>query len=504
MFNKINVLQLGNTDLSNNLHIPEYVTWIFLEDLEDMTEINYDICFLSRNISYDECKILIKKIRAYTLYVLDDVGLDSNIEYILKSRKGKRISFDSIQIFLDYEAHLFYDKGYGEKYNPQYVSISPSFKGTVFFNGFTGVELEGDFGEDFYQIAYWKNNIPFFKDQILELWLEYEKEGRVEIQLKVEQFQSGSISTLQNRWIFSEEDMKESSIIENKQYDGSIFVSLLAKGKGKLTIHNLHDRYSRKQYGSFLPGGKRFVTNKREEIFVYFDPGDLKPPLNVYFSGYKTMESFEGYYMMRRFGAPFILITDNRLEGGAFYLGDEEFENQIISYIRCCLDELEFDSSQLILSGLSMGTFGALYYGCKFCPHALILGKPLASLGDMAKYERLDRPQTFPTSLDVLTKNYGDMSEDSILKLNSRFWDLFDQSDFSNTKFIISYMYEDDYDSTAYNMLISHIKDNHVEIYGKGLHGRHNDDTYGIVSWFANQYQNILDVDFNRKEDENE
>ena len=91
MFNKINVLQLGNTDLSNNLHIPEYVSWIFLEDLEDMTKINYDICFLSRNVSYDECKILIKKIRAYTLYVLDDVGLDSNIEFILKSRKGKRI-----------------------------------------------------------------------------------------------------------------------------------------------------------------------------------------------------------------------------------------------------------------------------------------------------------------------------------------------------------------------------------------------------------------------------
>lgn len=46
MFNKINVLQLGNTDLSTNLHIPEYVTWIFLEDLEDMTEINYDLSLI--------------------------------------------------------------------------------------------------------------------------------------------------------------------------------------------------------------------------------------------------------------------------------------------------------------------------------------------------------------------------------------------------------------------------------------------------------------------------
>ncbi len=36
--------------------------------------------------------------------------------------------------------------------------------------------------------------------------------------------------------------------------DGPIFVSLLAKGKGKLKIINLHDRHSRKSYGEFFPG----------------------------------------------------------------------------------------------------------------------------------------------------------------------------------------------------------------------------------------------------------
>lgn len=122
----------------------------------------------------------------------------------------------------------------------------------------------------------------------------------------------------------------------------------------------------------------------------------------------------------------------------------------------------------------------------------------------MAKHERLDRPQTFPTSLDVLTKNYGDMSDGSVVKLNDRFWNLFDQSDFTDTKFIISYMYEDDYDSTAYQTLIEHVKDKNVEIYGKGLHGRHNDDTSGIVSWFVHQYKQIMSTDFERKEDEDE
>ena len=202
--------------------------------------------------------------------------------------------------------------------------------------------------------------------------------------------------------------------------------------------------------------------------------------------------------MMRKMGAPFLLVAESRLEGGGFYLGDKEYEDYIVSGIQNCLNQLGFDRSQLILSGLSMGTFGALYNGCKLRPHALLLGKPLASLGDIAGNERISRPGGFPTSLDVLVKNCGDMSEKSIDALNHRFWDLFDHTDWSQTKFIVSYMLEDDYDMTAYNRLISHIDDVGVEIIGKGIHGRHNDDTYGIVAWFKNQYDGILKSDFGR------
>ena len=44
-----------------------------------------------------------------------------------------------------------------------------------------------------------------------------------------------------------------------------------------------------------------------------FHPGDLKPPLNVYFSGYRTAEGFEGYFMMKRMNAPATALV-----GGAF------------------------------------------------------------------------------------------------------------------------------------------------------------------------------------------
>lgn len=489
---------MGNEDLSLRLHIPGYVEWNNINDLKDATERSYDVCVLNRCINEKEARILLKKIRAYTLFLLDDVQVDQWTTWICTSRRAKIIDLDTLQKFIDTDIHLFFMHSYGEKFAPQALSISQYFKGKVFWNGFSGVELEGEYGEDYFQIACWRYNAPIQNGETIDFWLEYEKDDSVSVQLKIEQFQTGLLSNLQNRLVFSEKDLNSLIYIENQKANGSVFVSLHAKGKGKLKIVGLHDRHSRKSYGSFLPGGIRKVTSKREEVFLYFDPGDMKPPLNVYFSGYKTKEGFEGYNIMRKMGAPFLLVAESRLEGGGFYLGDKEYEDYIVSGIQNCLNQLGFDRSQLILSGLSMGTFGALYNGCKLRPHAILLGKPLASLGDIAVNERISRPGGFPTSLDVLVKNYGDMSEKSIDALNHRFWDLFDQTDWSQTKFIVSYMLEDDYDMTAYDRLISHIDDIGVEIIGKGVHGRHNDDTYSIVAWFKNQYEGILKSDFGR------
>ena len=100
---------------------------------------------------------------------------------------AKYIDMDSLQTFIDKDIQLFYSYTYGEKFVPQTLSILQSFKGSIFWNGFSGVELEGDYGDDFYQVAYWRYNIPLFKGQTLDLWLEYEKDESVSIELKIEQ-----------------------------------------------------------------------------------------------------------------------------------------------------------------------------------------------------------------------------------------------------------------------------------------------------------------------------
>ena len=228
-----------------------------------------------------------------------------------------------------------------------------------------------------------------------------------------------------------------------------------------------------------MPGGGRRVTSDREEVFYYFDPGNLVPPLNVYFSGYKTAEGFEGYHLMRSLGHPFLLIAEARSQGGGAYIGSEEYENMLEQIIRDCMEELGFRNSDVILSGISLGSFGSL-----------------ASFGDIAENERINRPGGFPTSLDLLHRFSGSLTRDAARRLNGRFWDVFDQVDWSGTQFAVAYMIEDDYDNKAYEMLQSHLRGAGAKIYGKGLHGRHNDDSRGIVSWFVNQYHRILREDF--------
>ena len=184
--------------------------------------------------------------------------------------------------------------------------------------------------ENYKQEVFWRNHVPIQSNRSVDLWLEYEKDPQVSIQLQVKQFAKGEEGELQQQWILEEGQMQDILCLENTLSSGVLFFSLMASGNGKLRIRQLHCRNSRQGFGHFLPGGERFATVRREEIFCYFDPGDLKPPLNVFFSDRKKEEGFEEHRLMRKLGCPFLLITETRLGSGAGYLGSEEYEALIM------------------------------------------------------------------------------------------------------------------------------------------------------------------------------
>ena len=335
----IQVLQLGTEDWNQRYQVPKDVEIVFAEVFEKAPKSPYDMVFIEREVSDEEVKELQKATKAYTLFVVLGTSMTRAMEDLYLCKKGKPLQAANIEAFLRTEARNYYSKPYGEKFKPFNMSVAQGFTGKVRWNGSYSVDVEGEFGETFHQIAYWRNNIPIFQGEAIDFWLEYEKDSSVEIALEITQFRAGTISDVQQKWRFTEKELDEIIVVDNQLPTGPVFVSLVAKGNGRLKIIALHDRHSRRGHGLFLPGGQRYVTSKREEIFYYFDPGDMKPPLNVYFSGYKTLQGFEGYYMMRSMGCPFLLIAEPRLEGGSFYMGSDEYEKGFAEIIRKCTDE---------------------------------------------------------------------------------------------------------------------------------------------------------------------
>lgn len=496
---KIQILQLGNEDWNEIYTLPEGVTLDYAEEFTEPPEKAYDLFFLDRNLLEEEIRQVYRSAKAYTLFVTSKVDVRGRMEWLCRSRRAQHLPRADIQRFLTEESRYFFPKPYGEKFALRDVAVAHGFSGKVKWNGNQNILLEGDFGEKFRQAAYWRYNNPLPKGEAADFWLEYDKDPSVEIVLEVTIFATGTASVVLERLELSEKDLEQVVRLESSKGNGTLFFSVKAKGRGRLWLTGLHKRLSRGKHGYFLPGGERYVTSSREEAFCYFDPGDLKPPLNVYFSGYKTLEGFEGYFMVKALGCPFLLIAEPRLEGGSFYMGSDEYEQIYVDMIRKHMKELGFTPDQVILSGLSMGTFGALYYGCDIRPHAMIVGKPLASIGNVAANEKHLRPGGFPTSLDILRFQCGGSGEECVQRLNEKFWNKFEKTDWGSSKFVAAYMIEDDYDADAYLSMLSHLQSDGVQAYGKGIHGRHNDDTTGIINWFLNQYKKILREDFGRK-----
>lgn len=493
---EIRILQLGNENWSELYCFPENAKLTYAQDFTEIPTKPYDVVFWDRQPKSHEYEALQKATKAYTLFVTENVVLEGKTRYLYGCKCGQILRRAQVQDFLSRELRFYFPDSYGEKFQMRYLTVAEHFSGSVKWNGNHDLTMQGDFGLRMRQAAFWRNTIPLAKNQTIDLWLEYERNPHVEICMEITQFAAGSRSNIINSWRFNEMQLHQVVSIEGDKGEGPIFVSINARGEGTLRIIALHDRYSRGSHGHFLPGGVRYVTTEREEIFAYFDPGNRKPPLTVYFSGYKTREGFEGYKMMRKLGCPFLLFSDSRLEGGCCYMGSEKYETVFVDAIRKYMRALAFTPDQVILSGLSMGSCGALYYGCDIRPHAVIVGKPVISLGNVAANEKRLRPGGFPTSLDMLRYLSGDTDELSVQALNQKFWNKFDTTDWSNTKFIIAYMTEDDYDTDAYAAILEHMQSDGVQVYGKGIQGRHNDNTPAIVDWFVDQYHKVLSEDF--------
>ncbi|UXR74072.1 accessory Sec system protein Asp2 [Staphylococcus sp. IVB6238] len=511
MARKFKVLQIGDHDLSNAMQQQSETLWQFVTTeqviteseatLEALSEIgSFDFIFVQATFSDAFIQVLETLSTPYTTYIDQaywDTGYAQNP--IVQRQIIRPFIYKDDTERLEKLKAVTFPGQYGDKISPKFCMASRSFDGTAHYEGNNAFVLSGQFGDTMMPLLTWQRHLIYDKNKVIQVWPEYTLSGDVEIEFVCRLVPFRTTDQVDEQFVLRHEDLQTPLEIPSRDDDAYIVMTMRAKGTGTIRMGAVHKRWSRLDMGQFILGGQRYTDEARNEFIHYFNPGDMKPPLNVYFSGYRSAEGFEGFFMMNQLNAPFILIGDPRVEGGAFYLGSPSYERAIKQVIQNRLDELGFENNELVLSGLSMGSFGALYYGAQLNPAAIIVGKPLVNIGTVAKNMALVRPNDFGTSLDVLRKNEGDLSEAAIQRLNDKFWRCFNQADFSQTTFAISYMMHDDYDKEAFNMLLPILSSQHARVMQRGVPGRHNDDSPTITSWFVNFYHLILESQFGRE-----
>ncbi|HEC2158947.1 accessory Sec system protein Asp2 [Staphylococcus delphini] len=510
---QFNVLQIGGRDLEQQFQHKANVTWDYFDislfdfdshyrqAIADVLDQNggFDFVFVQTSFSYMLMDVLEQVSTPYNTYIDQQYwSRYFEAQAVVKENHIRPFIYEDEQALYEKLDAITFSGQYGDKISPKMATVNAKWMSNTTFFGNTQLIITGDFGDTFTPVLSWQNNLVYDKHKVIQIWPEFTLEDDVELRYTFRLIKSGTTDNVIEEITLLHYELDEPLEIAAKPFDAYISVSVKARGKGVIHIGAIHKRWSRLDMGQFILGGQRYSDSQRQEFMYYFNPGDLKPPLNVYFSGYRSAEGFEGFFMMKNLKAPFLLISDPRIEGGAFYLGSEAYQNKIVEVIQQSLIALEFEPHELILSGLSMGSFGALYYGLQLQPSAIIVGKPLINIGTIAQNMALLRPEDFGTALDVLLQSEGDASQKSINQLNETFWREIEQAHISQTTFGIAYMEHDDYDPNAYEDLLPYLTAQQARVMTRSVPGRHNDDSPTITNWFVNFYQLILGTDYGR------
>lgn len=508
---EITCLQVGNTNWAEKYTIPEHVEWIYLnnqtanqEIIEQMsgetTAKKYDVLLLTDADKLEKYAELIQMMDYYRiLYDPTQVQHNNEFKTTLERKFAYKISLTNDKKIIS-DISLYFFKGqYGHRLAPQHLNISPRLPGKFWKEGMHEYIFEGEYGPEWIDLGSYRETLYGISDtqKKIQIFLEYHKIGNIQIKLVVNRFNmySGKIGTQE---IFLDNELTKLVEYGPVEPGETVNYNLYVKGTGRISIGNLQLRYSRGKYGVFTLGGKNYIDEYGHELITFFNPADYKPPLCVYFGGYRTAGGFEGYQMMKNSKSPFMLIEDSSAEGGGFYRGSKAFEEMVIRRIQEALEFLGFTNKDLVLSGLSMGTHAAMYYGAALSPHSIIICKPIANLKVIVDNNKLKGAGIFPTSFDVTKKILKVKGLKSIAEIDQEFWQKFTAGKLKDTQIYVTYMKNEDYDDQVYHQLVEYYLKNKKIIYIKGIAGRHNDyQDQSLASYFYH-YGYMLRKSFNR------
>ncbi|KRN27692.1 hypothetical protein IV38_GL001905 [Lactobacillus selangorensis] len=447
----------------------------------------------------------LRHLPANGIVLADSVAIPAAQQRLTEQLNVQRVSFADRQQLAQTLKLNFFTGQYGFQFQTEHLQVAPSYLGVVKKRGIEKTIFAGPFTDQMQWLGSF--NFPYFAKAATqwEILAEVGVTGNVDLELRMTLLATNSQYEDQQMCFSLKQLLSGAIVLPPFMKTGyNVTFSLYGCGKGTVEVGTIFFRQSHNGRGAMMIGGQAVIdpNDMNRSWLMYFDAGDLRPPLNVYFSGNRADDGFEGNFMMRRLGAPYILVSDQRFTGGGFYVGNQKFAHALVQYIQDKLALLGFTSDQLIMSGVSMGTYGSEYYAADLKPHAIIAGKQLAGLGRIATNNRIKRPDDFDNGLDILSGVTGGLTDEDVDKGDHILVDHMATGDLSHTKFAITYMKNDDYDDEGFKTISQFLWKNYpgLNFRHKGLIGRHIDQPGAMFQWFLDQYKDIMVHDFGRTE----
>lgn len=189
MSKELNILQVGLTNWENHYDIPENMSWYYfypnsskaLREIIEKEDINRFHAVLIEDGQYSrDLFSYVKYFEPYTLFYNQNLQInDREVVDFLKKRCAQAIDFLSPQQLINDLSKSLFGGGYGDKLFPSTIQVNPNFTGAISYQGLDYVSLEGEFGQDFSQLAYWAYNIVVQKTSLLSYGLNMKKKAIV-------------------------------------------------------------------------------------------------------------------------------------------------------------------------------------------------------------------------------------------------------------------------------------------------------------------------------------
>lgn len=497
------VLQLGNENWANQYQIPDDIDWEYNDypQKDKEKQHGYDVVIITADVQlaskeWSDLQWLVDPYKVFFNPSLKN-SANKNLRMYLKLQAAAAIT-QQPQELIDSLIPKYYTGQSGLRIPVSNLALDTRNILTYEYTDGQHMDIQIDSPDKWINVGTYRQGLYLDPNHLIKLWLEYQSQD-VEVRLRAYVQPLGTDGDVNDCYYIILDGVKEKEIpIKASRAQRNACIGIEARGKGILKLGVFHSRWSRAGKGEFLTGGCRLLDKEKgEDIAYYFNPGDMRPPLNVYFSGARELEGFEAYPLFRYNHAPSLLFTDMRLEIGQFYAGSK-IEEKIKGVIRQELAVLNFTNHDLIMNGISMGTYPAMWLGSQLAPYAINVAKPIANLGFVAARGRLQRPGQFTTIFDIDSRLTGSTDLESLRKLDEKFWKAFDKTNLRDTRLFISYMENDDYDNQAITRLKASpaVKNARQFVY-KGFPGRHNDSPQSIL-WFASRVRYLTHKVFER------